>query len=90
MPKTSAKKLAYMKEYNNKPERIEAREEANKARYQAMRDGKVKKGDGKDVAHVVALDSGGKTVPGNTKVLSAKTNRGWRKGESSYKVPKAK
>lgn len=90
MPKTSPAKLAYMKAYNNRPERIEAREEANKARYQALRDGKVKKGDGKDVAHITALDSGGKTVPGNTKVQSAKANRGWRKGEKGYTVPKAK
>ena len=87
MPKSSPAKLAYMKAYNNKPERIEAREEANKARYRALRDGKVRKGDGKDVAHIKALDSGGKTSTGNTKVESAKSNRDWRKGVKGYKVP---
>ena len=87
MPKSSPAKLAYMAKYQKSPARIEAREEANKARYQALRDGKVHKGDGKDVAHIKALDSGGKTVKGNTKIESEKSNRNWRKGVKSYKVP---
>jgi hypothetical protein len=87
MPKSSPAKLAYMAEYQKQPARIKAREEANKARYHALKDGKVHKGDGKDVAHIVALDSGGKTVKGNTKIESEKANRDWRKGRSSYKVP---
>jgi hypothetical protein len=88
MPKSSPAKLAYMAKYQKRPERIEAREEANKARYHALKEGKVHKGDGKDVAHIKALDSGGKTTPGNTKIQSAKSNRDWRKGVKGYKVPK--
>lgn len=88
MPKSSPKKLAYQKAYNAKPEIVNRREDNNQARYQALKDGKVKKGDGKDVAHIVALDSGGKNTPGNLKVEDAKKNRGWRK-ESGYKVPRS-
>lgn len=87
MPKSSPAKLAYQKKYNAQPEMVNRREENNRARYQAMKAGKVKKGDGKDVAHIVAMDSGGKTVPSNLKVESAKKNRGWRKS-SGYKVAK--
>ena len=86
MPKSSPAKLAYQKAYNARPEMVNRREENNLARAQMMRAGKVKKGDGKDVAHIRAMDSGGSTTPGNLKVESAKKNRGWRKA-SGYKVP---
>lgn len=86
MPKSSPAKLAYQKAYNARPEMVKRREENNRARYQAMKAGKVHKGDGKDIAHIVPLDEGGKTAPGNVKVESAKTNRDWRKGRKGYKV----
>lgn len=86
MPKSSPAKLAYQKAYNARPEMVKRREENNKARYQALKAGKVHKGDGKDIAHIVPLDEGGKTTPNNVKVESAKTNRDWRKGRKGYKV----
>lgn len=88
MPKSTPAKLEYQRKYNARPENVNRREDNNQARYQAMKDGKVKKGDGKDVAHVVALDNGGKNTPENLKVESAKKNRGWRK-EAGYKVPRS-
>ena len=87
MPKSSPAKLAYQKAYNARPEMVNRREDNNLARAQMMRAGKVKKGDGKDVAHIRALDSGGSTSASNLKVESAKKNRGWRK-TSGYKVPR--
>lgn len=90
MPKSSPAKLAFQKSYNAKPENVKKREANNAARREAIREGKVKVGDGKDVAHKVALDNGGGNTPGNTKVQSASKNRGWRKGESGYKVPNVK
>jgi hypothetical protein len=89
MPKSSPAKLAYQKKYNARPDIVNRREDNNLARAQMMRAGKVKKGDGKDVAHKVALDNGGSTDPKNLKVESAKKNRGWRK-TSGYKVPTTK
>lgn len=87
MVTSSPAKLAYQKKRNADPVQVNRREENNRARYQALKAGTVAKGDGKDVAHIVAMDSGGKTTPGNLKVETAKKNRGWRK-ESGYKVPR--
>lgn len=79
MPKSTPAKLAYQSAYNARPENVEKRVLNNAARREAIADGKVKKGDGKDVAHVKPLDKGGKNTPGNTKVQNASTNRAWRK-----------
>ena len=51
----------------------------NKARRQAIREGKVKKGDGKEIDHKTPLDKGGSKAKGNTRVVAASKNRGWRK-----------
>ena len=93
MPKSTAKKLAYQTAYENTPEEIKKREARNRARYAALKSGKVHKGDNKDVAHKTALASGGSANLSNTTIQTEKENRGWRKGKSgadSYKVPKAK
>jgi hypothetical protein len=66
--------------YNKRPEQIKAREERNLARAMMMREGKVSKGDGKDVDHKRPIRSGGKTTKGNLRVMSASKNRGWRDG----------
>lgn len=90
MPKSTPERLKWQKAYNARPENVKKREANNAARREAIKEGKVKVGDGKDVAHKVALDNGGGNTPGNTKVQPASKNRGWRKGESGYKVPNVK
>jgi len=45
--------------YNAKPEQVDKREARNRARYKLLKEGKVSKGDGMDVAHKKALDKGG-------------------------------
>jgi hypothetical protein len=87
MPKSSPQKLAYQKAYNARPEMVNRREENNAARAALMKKGVVKKGDGKDVAHINALDNGGTNSAGNLKAESAAKNRGWRKA-GGYKVPR--
>lgn len=79
MPRSSKQELATKAKYNKKPSVQKKRVVNNKARREALRDGRVKKGDGKDVHHVRPLDKGGSTKKSNTKVVSKKTNRGWRK-----------
>lgn len=86
MPKSSPAKLAFQKKYNARPENVNRREDNNLARAHAIKAGKVKVGDGKDVAHIVPLDKGGKTTPGNLKIEDRKTNRDWRKGRKGYDV----
>ena len=53
-----------------------------------MRDGRVKKGDGKHIDHKVPLDAGGSTAKSNTRVVSAKVNKGWRKTRPSMYTKK--
>ena len=66
----------YKKEalYEASPEQVKHRVERNKARRKALREGKVHKGDGKDVAHVVALDKGGSNKQG-VRIESRSKNR---------------
>jgi hypothetical protein len=77
----------YKKEYaayHSSPEQKKNRAMRNAARREAERDGKVSKGDGKDVAHKKALISGGGNGKSNLKVQDKAANRGWRKGQSGY------
>ena len=88
MTKSTPQKLKYQKAYNARPEETAKRVANNKARRDALKDGKVTKGDGKDVAHKKALDNGGGNGKGNTTVQDRATNRGWRKGSGSYNPDK--
>jgi hypothetical protein len=90
MTKSSKAKLEYQAAYNAKPENVKRREANNKARAMLIKEGKVHVGDGKDVAHVKALQDGGTDAPGNLKVTTEKANRGWRRGKSSYDVGRQK
>lgn len=78
MPKSSPRKLAYMAEYQKKPENVDKRVARNKARREAIEDGAVKKGDGKEIDHKKMLDQGGSNGKDNRRVLSAAENRAWR------------
>lgn len=89
MPQSSPAKLAYQREYNARPENVRKRELNNAARAKAIREGKVRVGDGKDVDHIKPLENGGGNK-NNTRVVSQKTNRGWRKGSASYDPGKQK
>ena len=79
--KGGPKKAQYDKEYNSKPEQKEARAQRNAARREAEREGKVSKGDGKDVDHKTPIRKGGTNADSNTRVVDKEDNRGWRKGK---------
>jgi hypothetical protein len=70
--------------YHAKPEQKRKRAQRNAARREAIRDGRAKKGDGKDVHHKKPLRKGGSNSKGNTTVTSRKRNRSWRKGKKGY------
>jgi len=88
LTKSTKAKLAYQAKYNARPENVKRRVINNQARAEAIKQGKVRVGDGKDVAHLRSLDNGGANTPGNTVVQSAKENRAWRKGSGSYNPDK--
>lgn len=64
--------------YHAKPEQKKNRAARNAARAKMMKAGKVKKGDGKDVAHVKAFDKGGDNTTG-LRVESKSTNRSFKR-----------
>jgi hypothetical protein len=88
MTKSTPRKLEYQKSYNARPEEVAKRVKNNAARREAIKDGKAKVGDGKDVAHKKSLENGGGNGKGNTTVQSRAENRGWRKGSGSYNPDK--
>lgn len=71
-----SEKHNYKKEnrWEDTPEQVKRRVARNKARRKAIREGRAKKGDGKEVHHVDAPRKG--SLDGcKTKVVSKKTNR---------------
>jgi hypothetical protein len=72
------RKYGQAAQYEDTPEQVKNRMERNKARYKLLKEGKVKKGDGKDVAHVKAADKGG-TIKDGLKVQSKSSNRSFKR-----------
>lgn len=73
-------------EYTSRPEVVKKRVEQNKARRIMEREGKVSKGDGKDVDHRTPLSKGGTSSRSNLRVVPASTNRSFaRNSDSSHK-----
>jgi hypothetical protein len=86
MPYKNPKDRASYAKYEQQSEIIKKRSERNKARALLMKEGKVHKGDGKDVDHKTPLSKGGKTTLGNLRVKSASANRSFaRKSDHSIK-----
>jgi hypothetical protein len=70
------RKRNYKKEtaYENRPEQVARRVARNRARRKAIREGRVRKGDGKELDHVGFHRTGSlDNVP--TRVVSRRTNR---------------
>lgn len=67
----------YKKErkYDGKPEVKKKRALRNQARRKLMKEGVVKKGDGKDVDHKKALAKGGSNKRSNLRAVPASKNR---------------
>jgi hypothetical protein len=68
-----------MAERQKAPEEVAKRVARNKARREALADGRVSKGDGKELDHKRMLDNGGSKSTANTRVVAASENRAWRK-----------
>jgi len=64
--------------YGGKPEHIKERAERNKARATLIKEGKLQKGDGKDAAHVKAIDKGG-SIKNGVHVEDANANRSFKR-----------
>lgn len=89
-----AAKRDYKKEneqYKSTPEQIALRVARNKARRQAIREGRVKKGDGKEIDHIVPLSKGGSNGKSNTRIRTKSQNSSFsRNSDGSVKQNKPK
>ena len=89
------KKRDYKKEneYKKQPEQIKLRVMRNKARREAIREGKVKKGDGVELDHITPLSKGGSNSKSNIRLRSKSQNSSFsRNPDNSVKknTPKNK
>ena len=66
-------------EYQGTEEQKQNRAKRNKARRELERDGRVSKGDGKDVDHVKPLSKGGSSAKSNLSVKSKSANRSFKR-----------
>lgn len=84
----------YKKEYENyqgKPSQIKKRAKRNAARRKLMKEGRVRKGDGKDVGHKRALSRGGGNSRSNLQVQSRTANRSFsRKRNGAMKSERSR
>ena len=82
---TKARQKAQAK-YNSKPEQKKRRAQRNAARRKMIREGKAKKGDGKDVAH---LDNNtAHNNQGNLQMQSKAKNRSFPRTKSARRKKK--
>ena len=65
--------------YQGKPEQIKKRATRNAARAVMEKEGRVHKGDGKDVDHKQPLSTGGSTSRSNLRVKTASANRSYKR-----------
>lgn len=65
--------------YDARPENVAKRVKNNQARAMLEKEGRVRKGDGKDVDHKRPLRSGGGNDRSNLRVVPKSKNRAWRK-----------
>lgn len=81
MPSSKNYKRDYKQEnkYKSTPEQIHARVLRNQARAELMKEGKVHKGDGKEVDHARPLSKGGSNSASNLRVVSAGSNDSFRR-----------
>lgn len=63
------------REYHGKPSQIENRSQRNKARRKLAAEGRVHKGDGKEVDHKRPISKGGSNARSNLRAVSRRTNR---------------
>ena len=76
---------AEYKRYHGKPEQIKNRAERVMARRAMVKKGKARKGDGKDVHHVVPLINGGTRADG-IKISTRAKNRGFKRNAKNKPI----
>lgn len=77
--------------YHSKPKQRHNRSLRTIARNEAITEGRVKRGDGKDIDHTQPLSKGGSNARSNTRVTSQSSNRSFsRNSDGSLKSQRSK
>lgn len=80
MPSSKNYVRNYQQEYaSESPARRVKRAERNQARAELIKEGKVSKGDGKEVDHKVPLSKGGSNARSNLRVRGAAANHSYQR-----------
>lgn len=81
MPYKNKKDRDYKQErqYDGRPDVKKRRAARNRARYKLMKEGKVRKGDGKDVDHKKPLTKGGSNKRSNLRAVPSSKNRSFKR-----------
>lgn len=93
MPSSPNYKRNYREEYDNyhgKPKQRKNRSKRVVARRAAEKDGRVTKGDGKDLDHKKPLSKGGSNGKANTRVTSKTANRSYKRTSTGAIASKKK
>jgi hypothetical protein len=94
MPYQKNGKRNYREEYDkyhSSPEQRANRSKRTTARNEAIAEGRVSRGDGKDLDHRVPLSKGGSNGRSNTRVVSQSSNRSFaRNADGSLKSQTSK
>ena len=72
---SASKRSKQQRAYNSTEKAKKQRAARNKARREAIKDGRASKGDGKDIDHKKPLRNGGSNAKSNTRVRSKTANR---------------
>lgn len=77
---------AYYERYHASPEAKKQRAMRNKARRDAIKAGKVQKGDQKEIDHIRPLSKGGSNAKSNLRVVNRKSNRAYKRDRNNKPV----
>lgn len=72
---SASKRSKQQRAYNSTEKAKKQRAARNKARREAIKDGRVSKGDSREIDHKKPLRNGGSNAKSNTRVRSKKANR---------------
>lgn len=83
---TREKSTKYYRKYHASKKAKKDRAARNKARREAIKSGRVAKGDGKELDHIKPLSKGGSRSTANTRIVDRYKNRSYKRRSNNKPV----